>query len=190
MLRITAWLWTGFAACAAVFVLSRPGQALAGILLILSALAACPLSQSFLERQARVKLGAGPRLGLAFIFLGLAGIGIAQNMPVLSGWPQHAPASRPIVPKTLVEESGDFGNKRSEPFTPQGTDWTLEWSFDCASLGDSGNFNVKVVRAGGDVLASVEKIGDRDSGTEHYRQAGSFYLQVVSECRWQVRAAG
>jgi hypothetical protein len=190
MLRIMAWLWTVLAACAGVVLLSHAGQALPGILLLLSALAACPLSQSFLEKQAGMTLGAGPRLVLASIFVALAGVGIAQNMPALYGWLPRAPASTPVVPKTLVQESGDFGNKRSKLFTPQGADWTLEWSFDCASLGDSGNFNVKITRPGGDIFASVEKTGDRDSGTEHYRQAGSFYLQVVSECRWQVRAAG
>jgi hypothetical protein len=89
-----------------------------------------------------------------------------------------------------MEANGDFGNLTTKPFTPQGADWTLEWSFDCAGLGDSGNFTAKVVEAGGSVLASVERINDRDAGTEHYHQAGIFSLQIVSECKWSLRVRG
>jgi hypothetical protein len=184
---VLSWVWTIVAACAGVLMLARPGQVLTFILLLLSAAAACPLTISFLEKKLVTRLGSGAQLALMLIFAALAGVSIAQNPSVISAW---IPKPAPIVPKTLAEEGGDFGNKTSKTFTPQGAAWTLEWSFDCSSLGDSGNFTVKVVRANGDVLASVEKIGDRDSGTEHYREAGSFHLQIVSECRWQVRAAG
>jgi hypothetical protein len=91
-----------------------------------------------------------------------------------------------------VEDHGDFGNKATRLFTPQGADWSLQWSFDCASLGDSGNFSVRVMRQGGGAsgIAAVERISDHDSGDEHYHQAGTYYLQVVSECQWSVKVMG
>jgi hypothetical protein len=142
-----------------------------------------------LETRTGAKLGGGLRLALAVIFASLGGLNLAQNPPakILAGL--H-PAPAPAAIKTLLEEHGDFGNQKTKLFTVPGPDWELAWSFDCAGLGDSGNFSVKVMRAGASVIASVEKIGDRDSGTEHYRQSGAFYLQVVSECQWQVRVAG
>ena len=185
--NVLAWSWTVLAAVAGAFGFLVPGQALAGITLILSALAACPLTVSLLERQTGTKLGGGLRLVLAVIFAGLAGLSVAQNPAELK---RLLPSPLPIQAKILLQDQGDFGNKTTKVFTPQGTDWTLQWSFDCASLGDSGNFSAKIMRQGSGVLASVEKINDHDSGTEHYHQAGTFYLEVVSECQWTVRVSG
>jgi hypothetical protein len=185
-----AWLWTVAAALAGVWLFLRSSQVLAGVLLLLSAIAACPLSVSLAERQSGLRLSGGLRAGIALLFAGLAALGIAQNPAALSQLLPHRPPPAPSPAKTLMAASGDFGNQTSKPFTTQGADWNREWSFDCASLGDSGNFSVKVTRTDGSVLASVEKINDRDSGTEHYHQAGTFHLQIVSECRWNVRASG
>src|SRR6201999_2500061 len=118
----------------------------------------------FLEKQSSARLGGGFQFALAAIFAGLAGLGIAQNPAALRGLMPAPSAPLAAQPKTLAEEGGDFGNQTSKPFTPQGIDWSLEWSFDCTSLGDSGNFSVKVVKPDGSVLASVERISDRDSG--------------------------
>jgi hypothetical protein len=184
------WAWTILASCAAAVCLLHPGLALPGVTLFLSALAACPSAPSLLEKTG-TKLGSGARLALVFIFAGLAGLSLAQNPTAKSLLPRAA-APAPLPAKTLLEDHGDFGNKASRLFTPQGADWNLQWSFDCASLGDSGNFSVKVMRQGGAAsgLAAVERINDRDSGVEHYRQVGTFYLQVVSECQWSVRVVG
>jgi hypothetical protein len=186
---ILGWIWTALAGGAGAIVLFHPGQGLTGIALILSALAACPLTTSLLERQAGTWLPAGFRLALVVIFAGLAGLSIAQNP---AGLATLLPAAPPVQAKTLLEDSGDFGNKTTKLFTPQGKDWELQWSFDCASLGDSGNFNAKVMRKGGNdsPYAAVERINDRDSGTERYHDGGTFYLQVVSECRWDVKVLG
>ena len=184
---VLGWIWTLVAGGAGAAGLFHFGQALTGSALILSALAACPLISVLLERQG-TRLGAGLRLGLALVFAGLAGLGIAQHPPATGLERPAAPA--PV--KTLLEDSGDFGNKATKVFTPPGKDWNLEWSFDCASLGDSGNFRLRVMRQGGgdSAMAAVERINDRDSSTEHYHQTGTFYLEVVSECRWNIKAVG
>jgi hypothetical protein len=187
MAYVLGWIWTVVAAVAGAIGLFYLGQMLAGITLILSALAACPLTVSLLERQTGTKLGGGLALVLVLIFAGLAGLSVLQNP---AGLKRLLPSPPPIQMKTLLQDQGDFGNKTTKLFTPQGADWTLQWSFDCAGLGDSGNFRAKIMRQGGGALASVEKINDHDSGTEHYHQAGTFYLEVVSECQWTVRVTG
>ena len=190
MAIVLGWLWTVLAglAGAGLFYL---GQTLAGVTLVLSALAACPPAVSLLEKQSGAKLGGGFRLALAGIFAGLGVLSLAQNPAGLEKL-AAVTAPAPLQPKTLLVDQGDFGNKTTKIFTPQGKNWDLQWSFDCTSLGDSGNFSAKVMRQGGGALenATVEKISDHDSGTEHYTQAGSFFLQVVSECQWTVKVTG
>ena len=101
------------------------------------------------------------------------------------------PPPAPPPPKTLLEADAN-GNTKTKMFTTQGSGWTLNWSFDCAVLGDSGIFNVKIMRQDGKESANppVEKINESDSGAEHYKQGGTFYLDVISECPWHVRANG
>jgi hypothetical protein len=187
---VFGWLWTVLAGLAAIG-LFYLGQALAGVTLVLSALAACPPAVTALEKQTGAKLGGGFRLVLVIVFAGLGVLSLAQNPAGLAKLTAlNAPP--PIQPKTLQTDQGDFGNKTTKIFTTQGKNWDLQWSFDCASLGDNGNFSVKVMRASGGALenAVVEKINDHDSGVEHYTQGGSFFLQVVSECQWTVKVTG
>jgi hypothetical protein len=187
---ILGWLWTVLAGLAGIG-LFYLGQTLAGVTLVLSALAACPPAASALEKQTGARLGGGLRLALVIVFAGLAVLSFAQNPAGLAKL-AAVTAPAPNQPKTLLVDQGDFGNKTTKLFTPQGKDWDLQWSFDCTSLGDSGNFSARVMRQGGGALenAVVEKINDHDSGTEHYHQGGTLYLQVVSECQWTVKVVG
>jgi hypothetical protein len=187
---VFGWFWTGLAASAAIG-LFYLGQALAGVTLVLSALAACPPVVATLEKRTGASLGGGLRLALVIVFAGLAVLSFAQNPAGLAKL-AAVTAPAPLQPKTLLVDQGDFGNKTTKLFTPQGKDWDLLWSFDCTSLGDSGNFSARVMRQGGGALenAVVEKISDHDSGTEHYHQGGTLYLQVVSECQWTVKVVG
>jgi hypothetical protein len=187
---ILGWLWTVLAGLAGIG-LFYLGQTLAGVTLVLSALTACPPAASALEKQTGARLGGGLRLALVIVFAGLAVLSFAQNPAGLEKL-AAVTAPAPLQPKTLLVDQGDFGNKTTKLFTPQGKDWDLQWSFDCTSLGDSGNFSARVMRQGGGAQenAVVEKISDHDSGTEHYHQGGTLYLQVVSECQWTVKVVG
>lgn len=186
---VLSWAWTALAAAAGLYFLFQPGLALAGITLLLSALAACPLSATLLEKQAGARLSGGLRLALAVIFAGLAGLNVMQN-PAALRIPATAKAPPPAT--VLLEAYGQFGNQKTKAFTPPGKDWDLEWSFDCSGLGDSGIFNAKVMRQGGGVSANAEvnKINASDSGTEHYHEGGALYLDITSECKWNVKVSG
>ena len=186
--RILGWGWTVLALGGGLFALSLPSQAVTGVTLIVSAIIACPPAALLIERQMGARLSGGLRLTLVVVFAGIAALSFAQNGGRFLR--QAAPAAPPAA-KTLLEADAN-GNTKTKQFTTQGAEWTLNWSFDCAVLGDSGIFNVKVMAADGKESANppVEKIDAANSGVEHYKQGGTFYLDVISECPWHIRVDG
>jgi hypothetical protein len=186
---VLGWLWTLLAGAGAVYSLSL-GQWLTGLLLILSASPACPLSLPLLAKLTGVRPTAGLRVTLAVLFVLLAGLSVAQDPALLRRIQALNAPPPPPVPKTLAEAQGDFGNLITKTFTTQSKDWTLDWALDCTALGDNGVLNVKVLRPNGSLFAEVNQVSDRYSGTEHYHQGGSFSLKIVSECQWSVRVRG
>ncbi len=186
---VLGWLWALLTFAGAVFSLLL-GQWLTGLLLLLSALPACPLTLPLLAKLTGVRPAGGLRVTLAVLFVLLAGLSVAQNPALLRRIQALNAPPPPPPPKTLAEAQGDFGNLTTKTFTTQGKDWTLDWSLDCTALGDNGVLNVKVLRPDGSVFAEVNQVSDRYSGTEHYHRGGSFHLKIVSECQWSVRARG
>ena len=175
--NILGWIWTALAAGAAVR-LFQPDQALTAAALLLSAVAACP------PVGARLKLNGLVQVGLVVLFAGLGVLSFVHGRKPV--------AVVQAAPKTLLETGANGGITKTASFTTPGAAWSMDWSYDCSVLGDSGNFHVKVTRKDGSASANaaVEKIGDHDSGTEHYKEGGTFYLDVTSECPWHVRVAG
>ena len=186
--KILGWGWTVLALAGGFFALTLPGEAVTGVTLVLSAIIACPPAALLIEKQTGTRMGGGLRLALVIIFAGIAGLSFAQAG---ARFFRPAPPPPPPLPKTLLEADAN-GNTKTKPFTTQGAQWTLNWSFDCAMLGDSGIFNVKIMRADGKESANppVEKINAADSGAERYKQGGTFYLDVISECPWHIRVDG
>jgi hypothetical protein len=64
--------------------------------------------------------------------------------------------------------------------------WDLTWAYNCSNFGNSGNFQVYIT--GADQDTGVNQLGPGGQGVEHYHQGGSIYLEVNSECAWQIRA--
>ena len=71
-------------------------------------------------------------------------------------------------------------------------DWRLKWSYNCASFGAQGNFQVDEDKRGADFSgASVNELGRRGHGTTHvYSDKGAHFLEVNSECSWKMRVVG
>jgi hypothetical protein len=90
----------------------------------------------------------------------------------------------PTTPRTLLNQQGS-GTASTQSFSAP-TNWDLVWSYDCSSFGSSGNFEVNVQGNLGPL--GVNQMGTSGSGTEYYHQGGSYYLEVDSECSWQVTA--
>lgn len=94
------------------------------------------------------------------------------------------PAS-PATARTVATFSGS-GDQNTPRFTV-GTTWKLSYSFDCSSFGQAGNFQVEV-DGGNDPALTVNDLGDGESGsTLAYDDAGTHYLQIVSQCAWNVK---
>lgn len=96
-----------------------------------------------------------------------------------------APASRHV----LARFSGS-GIENTSQFTVSGSgNWELKWSYDCSSAGGSGNFIVGEDSDNDFNGANVNELGAGGHGVTHvYSDAGTHYLDVDSECNWEMTA--
>ncbi len=103
----------------------------------------------------------------------------------------NPPAPAPKTPQVLIDLPGS-GSKQTQKFTAAG-DWDLEWSYDCSSFGQQGNFIVTVYNNDGSMSlenSAVSQLGKNSTDVQHYHKGGIFYLDISSECSWHVTAKG
>lgn len=89
---------------------------------------------------------------------------------------------------TLLLSLTGSGTKSTQTFSvPQ--EWSLAWTYDCSSFGQTGNFIVSVYNSDGTPsdVSGVNQLGRSGSDTEYFHQGGNLYLVVNSECRWIIR---
>ena len=61
----------------------------------------------------------------------------------------------------------------------------MAWSYDCSSLGPSGNFIVDINGGSNfDIGPNESRMGG--SGTDHYTDTGTFSLSIISDCSWSI----
>ncbi len=97
-------------------------------------------------------------------------------------------ATPALAQAVLLDEKGS-GTRTTSRFTaPQ--DWDLAWSYDCASFGQVGNFQVYVYKGDGTLSNDtlVNQLGRSGQGVEHYHTGGERYLVVNAVCDWTVKA--
>lgn len=101
-------------------------------------------------------------------------------------------ASTPAAPAGPVLSFTGNGTKQSQNFTVTHDQWTIAYTYDCnAALSGQGNFQIYLYQADGTPAdAPVNELGvsGGSSTTEH--GAGSYYLEVNSECTWTVTVTG
>ena len=136
----------------------------------------------------------------ALVFGGLFGIGVGSttqsnnpssaNAANQSPSPSASPVPSPS-PRVLLNVKGS-GTKTTQKFTTSGDDWDLARTYNCASFGGRGNFIVDVKNGDGSPSDNqgVNQLGATGADTEHFHSGGTFYLEVVSECSWTVKAIG
>jgi hypothetical protein len=110
-----------------------------------------------------------------------------------------ANTSAPVVqtPKPAPQPTAQLnisgsGSKSTQTFTV-GKSWTLDWTYDCSNFGGKGNFQVFVYTADGSMSfnnSGVNQLGASGADTEYYHTAGSYYLEVNSECNWTISVKG
>jgi hypothetical protein len=152
-------------------------------------------SQPQVATQAshRVRNGC---LGLAILAVLLAiGIGSgSHNNPSAPGSnsPSNSLPATPAAPaakKVLLDKKGS-GINTTKKFTAAG-EWEIDWSYNCASFGSKGNFQIYVTSSDGsndDVAAN--ELGAKGSDISYEHQGGTYYLEMNSECNWHVIVKG
>ena len=72
-----------------------------------------------------------------------------------------------------------------------GSDWEVDWSYDCSAGATPGRFIVTVFEPDGDfVVKLVDVAGIKDEGVARDRQQDSFYVGITSDCSWHVTVRG
>jgi hypothetical protein len=92
---------------------------------------------------------------------------------------------------TVSFTSAQIGTQGSTPSFSQTGPWTMAWSFDCTSYGSPGNFGVNVNQPSNDLNDDIgpNELAMSGSGTDFYYDAGTFNLDVISECDWTINIA-
>lgn len=100
------------------------------------------------------------------------------------------PQSKPTPAKVRLRQSGS-GTQTTKTFTVTKDEWSIKYSFDCSSFGQSGNFQLYVYQGGKD-LADVAANDLKKSGaaTSFEHGAGRYYITVNSECDWKIKVRG
>ncbi len=110
------------------------------------------------------------------------------TVPVTAPPPTTAPPPKPVV--LLSQQGSGIANLPAFVVASGSKGWVLNWNYSCAAYGSSGNFIVDINTPGnalGTSDAGVNELGNGSSGTENYYDAGTFQLQVNSECSWGVQ---
>lgn len=73
-------------------------------------------------------------------------------------------------------------------------EWQVDWTYNCATFGQSGNFEVSISQPPGKVGINVEanddpinQLGMSGSGIQSYHYGGTVFLSVLSECDWTLK---
>lgn len=103
--------------------------------------------------------------------------------------PTPAPSPQPSAPPTgpVFQTSGS--GIRSTPTFTVGNPWAINWTYDCSDFGLRGNFIITISNGDGSLDYQdfgTNQLGMQGSGQDVYHHAGTFYLQVNSECSWTI----
>jgi hypothetical protein len=100
-----------------------------------------------------------------------------------------APASKaPASTATSVVATFSGSGIKNTPTFTVGATWKLDYTYDCADAGGSGNFIVDEDGGNDMTGASVNELGaSGSSSTWVYNDAGTHYLEVDSECSWTMK---
>lgn len=208
---VLGWIYAVVVGVPGIMSLFEPGNQIAGLLFILSALIALPPAHAFLKDKAHISLSGGLRVVIVIILLIIAAVSLshsgkqttAVSVPATPDT-QHAtmatsqrqadaptPAQPIAAPQVLLSLKGN-GTKTTQKFTAAG-DWDLNWSYDCSNFGGQGNFQVFIYTGDGSMSFSnspVNQLGASGSDVEHYHAGGTYYLEINSECSWKVTVNG
>jgi hypothetical protein len=99
-----------------------------------------------------------------------------------------APTPKAATPQSILNVTGN-GAKTTANFTVTASQWAILYVFDCHAFGQAGNFSVDVYNGDGsfDDYGAVNALAltGNDNTVEH--GAGTYFLEVDSECSWHIQ---
>ncbi|MBS2965266.1 hypothetical protein KGA66_19610 [Actinocrinis puniceicyclus] len=97
-----------------------------------------------------------------------------------------APAA-PVAPaKHVALTVKGEGTKTTKTFST-GDDWSIAYTFNCASFGSQGNFQIYTYTDGSLSDTPVNALDEKGSDTTYeHGDSGTHYLEINSECSWTV----
>ena len=130
-----------------------------------------------------VLTGLGVLVVIAIIGAAIGGSGSDGNNDASSSAPPI-----PATPVTVLDKTGN-GDTQTQEFTVS-DEWSIQYSFDCATFGQAGNFVVDV--QGTDGVSSLTNRGPNalatsGADTVFNHHGGTYYLSVLSECDWHLK---
>jgi hypothetical protein len=144
------------------------------------------------------KKGNGGRfwaLGIVglLIVIGIAGSHYAPTSDTgSSSLPAASSPAASIAPAThtiLLDKTASGINKTTS-FTAA-SDWEISWFYDCSGFGSNGNFQIYVYNGDGTLSdLAANELGPKGSNITNEHQAGTYYLDMNSECDWHVVVKG
>jgi len=133
---------------------------------------------------------------LIVIFAVFVAVIIGASILVLNASPPAA--SQPTAMATVVLPSLALGQKslfdirgnsatNSNKFVVAGN-WDLYWAYDCTQF-SQGNFTVYIYEDSrlSFETGSVTQFGAKGSDVVHYHNGGTYYVQVISSCAWNLK---
>lgn len=111
--------------------------------------------------------------------------------------PSPAGAAAPVAPRVLIRFDGS-GIRNSVPFNVGSGALTVHYSFNCASFGQSGNFQADLLYGNQSSLSSDDQpianalaMSGSQTTTVYPQDSGKdYYLSVNSECSWKIKVTG
>ena len=132
------------------------------------------------ETATRILRGTPPGSTLAVV-----PSAVAAGVPPAPTASATAAVSSAPAPRPLLELTGR-GFRTSQRFRTRAA-WTITYRFDCTRYGAEGNFQVVVYAGGQLVEVAINDVAWSGRGHAFERQtAAETYLQINSECDWQV----
>lgn len=126
-------------------------------------------------------------VGVALIIALIVVVVIANGGKGTTGGSSGTSATpKPVGTKVLLDKTGN-GQWASPTFSAPGT-WVIDYTYDCASFGQAGNFAIMVE---GDTLdVAANQLGMKGADTANVHGGGNVHLSINSECSWHVTAKG
>lgn len=196
---VLGWIWAVLAIGAGLMEMAA-GKGAMGFFTALSGVAACPATWNVFRNAVNVEISGFLKLVLVIGALVLAGLASGPHREgetsIASTTSSDAaqataPAAPAAAPKVLLDIQGS-GTKSTEKFTTAGSDWDLQYAYNCSNFGSRGNFIVSVNGGDGGLSsnAGVNQLGASGNDVDHYHTGGTFYLEVNSECSWHIKVIG